>query len=471
MMSKILLIDDNPDRMRIVRESLVDTGLRNAGDPIFNSEKFEIYPKEDSIEDFCKNVRELDSTLLYFMIYEFIEENSIDALFTDLTFNDIDKIGSSSGEKLIKKLLENNLHKDLPIIAYSRKSENQVDLDKDIRAKITYVFVGTEINDAAEIRRKFKQKDINEALIQDKIDFYKENKCLFDLAVICALNKEYRAIKNLINNEGWSKIDRKYDKAYWKNKQTEVILKVALTSMNDNMGMVEATLRTLDLINFSKPKLVAMTGIAGGSKKNGAKLGDVCVAKTIDNWQSGKYKTGGRFDLSPEIKEISIKIKDLIEDCYMKNEKINLVLDKIIKDYGKEKIDELIAEEISSDNNYLKTHIKDRQEKVDFKNLIREKTRLPEFKFVDMMTGSSLVTDEKVIDNSMIQRNRKAFFFDMEGYAVARVSHTKEFDWIVIKAIVDYGNHLKGDDWHEFASLSSAKILYQLSFDILGKSL
>ncbi len=466
---RILLIDDNPERLKIIKQSLAAKNLRHSSiSPIFDNETFEFYPKDQNIDDFCKSVSKLNSIDLYFMIYKYIEDNSIDAIFTDLTFNDDDMIGSSSGEKLINNLLKDNLHQELPIVAYSRKSNKQANLNVNIRAKIKYVFVGTEINDASAIRRKFNQNGLEHEIITDQIKNYRNNKLLFDLAVICALYKEYEAVKTLSKN--WETVNDTIKKTYWENKDKGVILKVALTCMNNEMGMVEASLRTLDLINFTKPKLVAMTGIAGGSKKNQARLGDICVAKTIDNWQSGKYKTGGRFELSPEIKEINIRIKTLIENRYIKDDNMDSIVDGIITSYGKDKINELIKKEIERDIKYLE-NITNIEEKEKFKESIRKEVRLPKFKFVDMMTGASLVADEEIINKGMLERNRKAYAFDMEGYAVARVSYTKEVNWIVIKTIVDYGNDQKDDDWHDFASFSSAKILYHLSFDILNNSL
>ena len=444
---KILLIDDDYKRFKIVQDALFMDANDNEEESIFSEDKYEIFPKEDEAKDFCYFISSNENIDIYFKIFQYIEENNIDILFTDLTFNPGNNIGNSSGEFLIEKLLSDNLHSKLPIIAYSRKSNKQIELKADIRAKITYIPVGAEINDASEIKRKILTEIKNVELIEDKIKEYKNSKYGFDLAIICALNKEYEAVKKL-SEEKWTPVEQNYEISYWKNNESQRILKVALTSMDNNMGMVEATLRTLDLINLTKPKLVAMTGIAGGSKINGARLGDVCVAKTVDNWQSGKYKSGGRIELSPEIRGIDQDIKEIIEK-HIRFKRHKKIIEEIIEKFDKNTIEKLIRAEIKADKKYLK-EIEDENEKEKFEKTIRNKDRLPEFKFMDMMTGSSLVTDEKIISKEMLNRNRKAFFFDMEGYAVARTSHTKNIKWIVIKSIVDYGDHQKGDNWHKF---------------------
>lgn len=462
---KILIIDDDIDRLRVVRDALVNNTLRNGGKPVFD-QNFEAYPKESEFEKFCNKIQTLDEKKLYFEIYKLVEEQNIDIVFTDLSFKVSDKIGSSSGEKLIQNLLNDNLHKELPIVAYSRNTDGAVNLNEAIRSKIVFAYVGSDVDDAIEIRRKFNQV-IVQRLLLDKVEEYKKHKNNYDLAIICALDKEYDAVKSLITDDEWINVDRKYKRAYWEDEKKQIILKIILTSMNNNMGMVEATLRTLELINLAKPVLVAMTGIAGGSKSNEARLGDICAAKTVDNWQSGKYVSGGRFELAPEVKEIAPTIKEIIES-HITDKTQEQIIEDIINEYGQEKVNELITQEIKTEQQYAKKL--NTEEKNKYKHTIRQKDRLPEFKFVDMMTGSSLVADEQIIEQGMLQRNSKAFFFDMEGYAVARVSHTKGCKWIVIKAIVDYGNHQKGDEWHEFASFASAKFLYELSFDILREN-
>ena len=479
----ILIIDDKPNHALALKEALIT--LEYDKNNIFPPTTGEIEKHCKQIENFGKDSDDKNKVQTYFYIVEQIEKYNISAIFLDLNHNSSDASieaglnGQSTGEKLVKNLIKNNIYKKIPIIIYTQYTDTDIKLDPEVRNHVGES--GVICTDGCDFTPKglgtiFNKNDkFNDIKIrlEDKIIEYNKRKYHCDLAIICALDKEYKAAKKLLNNGGDWEVETNddYELGFFKDKDRGLILKVILTSMDDNMGMVEAALRSVNLIEYAKPNIIAMTGIAGGSKDSGAYLGDVCIAKTVDNWQSGKYKEGDRLEISPEIREIGHNIGKEIEKQYKRHDKgKNLVEEFIEKDY-KDKISDLIMKEIEEEQQYIEKNEEkfDEQRIKELKEKIRKKERNPEFKYVDMMTGSSLVANEKTINKEMLNRNRKAFFFDMEGYAVARVASSRNIESIIIKSIVDYGNHLKGDKWHEFACDISAHFLKNVIFDVKQK--
>lgn len=485
----ILLIDDERTNLNAMRGALADIGYKTTC----------IYPMFSEIKDFSSNIRSFakkeEYIQMYFYIVKKIEEYNISAIFLDLNHdnkkaNTTDRPSDeegilSSGEKLALRLISNNLYKNIPITIYTRYATDDLKLKRKIR-----VHVGQHglisLKDvkqnftSKEIYKVFEKKDFKKIRIDDKVEFYLENKtenC--DVGVICALNKEYQSVKNIISS--W-KTEGRYIHAFVEDENSETILNIILTSMGDHMGMVEASLRSVDLIDYAKPKYIGMSGIAGGNKNAGACLGDVAIAESIDNWQSGKYSSkegADRIEITPDPRSIPVTVKDILDDMgrHAEETKIPLIA-KIINDYGVEKLIYLIDEEIEQDKKYIQEINKnknlnknDKERKIKkINDDMRGKFKYPEIKVRDMMTGSSLVANERIINEEMENRNRKAFFFDMEGYAVAYIATSKRLDGaIIIKSIVDYGNHMKGDKWHKFACDASAQVLIDLMMIVKSK--
>lgn len=478
----ILVIDDIGDHIKAVQKALVKCGYSTNN----------IYPKKNDIVKHSQMIRnfaiEEKYTDMYFYIVKLIEKNKISAIFLDLNHDKdkattSDKPKHSSGEKLVKSLISNHLYK-IPIVIYSRYAKDNLELDSAVELHVgmegvlsmedVTSFTSTEVYDSFtnEVNR-FDKKRVDTKVIE-----YSKRKYNCDVAIVCALTKEYQSVKNIIDI--W-KTDGRYDHAFIEDEKSGTILKVVLTSMGDYMGMVEASYRSVNLIDYAKPKYLGMSGIAGGNKNSGAYLGDICIAENLDNWQSGKYsnKNGEHIEISPEYRSIPEIIKDILEDMGRAETETKIpLIAKIIHEFGIKELESLIDEEIIQDKEYIKKIKKDntlgKEEKAQkiqkIEDNIRRKLNYPEIKVKDMMTGSSLVANERIITEEMENRNRKAFFFDMEGYAVARIATSKKLDGaVVIKSIVDYGNHMKGDKWHNFACDASAKVLIDLMMVVKAK--
>ena len=69
--------------------------------------------------------------------------------------------------------------------------------------------------------------------------------------------------------------------------------------------------------------------------------------------------------------------------------------------------------------------------------------------------------------NAFKQDNRKIQALDMEGYALYLTAFTLEKKALWVKAISDYADNDKNDDYHEFASRASATFLYQFFREML----
>lgn len=86
---------------------------------------------------------------------------------------------------------------------------------------------------------------------------------------------------------------------------------------------------------------------------------------------------------------------------------------------------------------------------------------------IGSMASGSFVVKDPVYMQSLLARTSKLLALDMEAYGVASATmmcstafaHT---NWLVIKSVVDYADTNKNDDWHAYASFTSAKFVHSM---------
>jgi len=246
----------------------------------------------------------------------------------------------------------------------------------------------------------------------------------FDLAIICALdNPELSEVLKLDWNWQQPKpIDDHtfiYEGSFSvKDKQ----YKVCATHLS-RMGMVATTNKATSIINILRPKVIVMTGICGGIKKN-TDFGDVIFAECVWDYQSGKMKLeGGKsvFEISPHQIMASTEVRSKME---------LLKADKNI---------------ISELNN-------------DFKG---NKADNPKLLLGPVATGAAVVADATYVD-VIVSQNRKVLGIEMEIYglysAVENTSGEKP-KVFALKSVCDFADVDKDDDYQTYCSYMSANVL------------
>lgn len=273
-MCNILIIDDNDEKIN----ELIDALKERMTDEF----DFHIYPKKGESKKFSDEITLLakpdkrDS--LYNFIKKKVEENSINVLILDFYLdpyeNDIN-IDRTDGYALLMKIREGtDKFSKIPIYSYTW-AQQQLDKTKGLVApgKLQGHIIKSEnlIDDISE--RVLYNMDFESI----KYNEIKET----DIAVICALSAELKAVRDLKLEWTEITIDKKL---YYRGKLGKYNV---IATSEDKMGMPEAASLATRVIDIFNPKYVVMTGIAAGLDPSNQSFLDLLIPERIFNWQSG----------------------------------------------------------------------------------------------------------------------------------------------------------------------------------------
>ena len=254
----------------------------------------------------------------------------------------------------------------------------------------------------------------------------------YDIAVICALPEEVDEISRSLENVERIRKDEDeeiYYRGYWQIPEKKI--KVVFGSANQ-MGMVAATsLATKMIYNFI-PRYLVMTGIAAGTDSKKMSYGDVVVASTAWDYRAGK-------DIREEEEPEHLNtIKPFTIDTSF----INWV------------------RELAEDEECLRK-IKD-----DFRGKKPDTTL--KLLYGSVVSGASVVTDAEIVKGILKEQSRDILALEMEIYGVyyaANWAIRPRPKVIALKSISDFADKHKADDYHQYASYTSAKVFEKLAKD------
>lgn len=250
----------------------------------------------------------------------------------------------------------------------------------------------------------------------------------YDIAVICALAEELEFVRHgLTNVEEFDLPDDDYIffKGYYENQNKKI--RVVVTQ-STHMGMVPAsTLATRLIYNFA-PRYIVMTGIAAGIKGK-VNMGDAIVAEYVWDYGAGKEAIDG-------------------EEAIHKNTIQQVQLDTQISN---------MVRRLSADTKGLAEIKKQFQGiKPDYELRLHMGA---------VATGASVIANPEKV--KLIQEQiRDVIAIEMEIFGVyyaARWAVSPQPKYIAIKSICDFADQKKDDDFHRYASFTSAKIFEKLA--------
>lgn len=288
--------------------------------------------------------------------------------------------------------------------------------------------------------------------INDKLEYLivwgnspgEERKFKYDVAILTAVSREKAAVEQL--SESWKRVPLKEDstvyyECIWEKGEKQI--KVVTTSLMQ-MGMVPAAaISTKMIYNFS-PRYLIMPGIAGGVKDE-YEIGDIIVPREVKDYCSGKYATPNDKEGSEEAKVNPLK--------YFIPTATSISTDTdIINKFG---------------NSFREALIKIHSQWTDNAKYI-----IPTIRNGYMASGDSVVQNSAVIDTMIKNHLRNADALDMEAYGMyyaAQQAIKPKPTPICMKAISDFANKEKLDDYQAYAAYVSAQfmkyfILNELSF-------
>ncbi|MBD0684358.1 hypothetical protein CGA22_07450 [Pseudomonas sp. PSB18] len=255
-----------------------------------------------------------------------------------------------------------------------------------------------------------------------------------DLCIYVALEEELASIKNLPVD--WVPIkvahdDARYYKTQFKRGKTSLDVVVVASP---EMGMPIAAVFAAKLIHTFRPKYLGIAGICAGVHTK-SKMGDVLVADPCFDLGSGKWTLDKK---DGELKFLPALYQRRLDDTLRTN--ISLQGDN-----------KLLLENIWKGFHYSKP--KDH----------------PEVIVGPMGSGGSVLQALEMMEQAR-ERHKNLIGIEMESYSVftaCEFASAPKPRCFSMKAVCDFGDSKKADDYHDYAAYVSASFLYEFALEHL----
>lgn len=402
-MLKILIVEDNTEKLRNILKVI--------------DEKCGI-PSE--LVD-----HEIDST----SIRRKLKEYHYDLLIVDIAIPDTksDFIDPQGGIKLIREILERDHFKTpshiVGLTALDDAFKNAVeDFSSSTISVIRYSDMDSEweeiLTSGISQWQKAKLSSLNI-----------EIKYKYDVAIITAVEVEFKAVKEL--SENWSRVRFPGDSSiYLETTFTEggQLFRVIAGCMSQ-MGMIASSVLCMKIIYNFRPKYIFMPGIAASLKnRSDHGYGDVFVID--ESWDGGAGKIGkeenGEYKFEKNASHLRLD-SDLSEKIRMLKNNAGLL--RSIKDSYKSS---------AVPNTELKIHVG------------------------SVVSVAGVVANEN-ISQELKTQDRKLLGLEMEAYGVYYASQNcgnpKPFP-MALKSICDFADSEKSDSYQNYAAFTSAQVMY-----------
>lgn len=239
---------------------------------------------------------------------------------------------------------------------------------------------------------------------------------LIDFAIVTAIKTERLAVLKAFEIDEDKDRIRIDHRTYWSKRLLledgqfyEIIVAQAL-----EMANVSAAILTNDMLHHWKPGAVLMVGIAASAKPETKQhLGNLVVGKEVYYYETGKLTAEGKL---PEPKQIPVDAT---------------LLDRV---------------QALPDSDF--SILAERPDSTD---------KSPSVELGVIASGDNVIADATVRDE-ISAANRKIMAIEMEGYGVISAAWQSfaQVRCLVIRALCDYADSNKNDEWHAYAAAVAA---------------
>jgi nucleoside phosphorylase len=213
------------------------------------------------------------------------------------------------------------------------------------------------------------------------------------------------------------------------------------------MGNTHAAVRTFQLLSAFNPDCLFLIGVAGGiyDKKEKMRLGDIVVAKDVIAYEYEKViKTFKDLNMARR-NAFKTKSSDKRPESHSCSNDLIRYANELRKIYEK-KADDFVKGIHKNAENY---RMKSRKHPRVFSDIIA--------------SGNKVIADENSLKSIQDLHSKiRAVEMEGEGVLVAARDHPSKLDVLVVKAISDYANRKKSDDYKQTASKNAAQFTYEL---------
>ena len=210
-------------------------------------------------------------------------------------------------------------------------------------------------------------------------------------------------------------------------------LKVVAASAHQ-MGMTAAAVLSMKIQKHFRPRYLVMTGIAAGVAEGDGNPGDILIADQTWDYQSGKNTIiRGKEVFQPEPR--SIPLNTGLKERFLQLASTRVWLDEIKREYP------------------------------------RQTPSSPIQLLVGPVASGDTVVQNKTIVEDLKDRNRKLIGIDMETYGVFYAAENcpqPRPTPISMKAICDFANAQKTDDFQHYAAYTSARYFHRYALNTLS---
>lgn len=404
-MIKILVIDDTEQKVSFIKSVIVDN--------------CNISDESIDVATSINSGRKL------------LSENDYDLLLLDLVLplTDGEEPDRDEGPKFIDEIYTNEqIIVPNQIIGLTQFDECYFDLKERFEDKVWSLLKYEQSKN--DWRIKLQNKIIHLRKSKEVLQNSIINKDKYDIAVICALQDEFTQFKIAFNKSEWSKIN-------YPQVPFELYSGIIHTGYGNTLkiisgcvgrpGMSATSILSTSMFNLFKVDYLFMTGFCAGFKSEDISIGDIVIAESIQDYSAGKLKDDetGNFKLLKELQQIPAS--------YELTSKINTFL--------------------SEEDHLAKINTSLRKA-----NLLSSRDNITAL-LAPTVCGPFVVTSETLMDNLKTD-SRKLKSLDMEGFGLYLTSHILNKKCLWIKAIADFANSNKGDEYHKMCSYASAAFLY-----------
>lgn len=361
-----------------------------------------------------------------------LRERNYDIMILDIHLpqTDCSEPLSDGGMKLLKELKESRTMSVfypryvISVSGHKDSTEAFANTEGVIHTAIDYDPSNTDWEQALAVRVETVIAIVSNTTIRRAYDY--------DIAVICALKEEIDVIAEGL--QGVTEINVEYDDDIYHTGYFEKDgQKIRVVFSNaSQMGMVAAASLATKMINNFIPKYIVMTGITGGAKPEKMNYGDIIVASKAWDYRAGK-------DIKKE------------EEHLHRNSIDQKTIDATLLGYCRRLQNDTVA-------------LNSIQE--SFKHGKNPETKL-KLLIGPIASGASVVTDPEIVEEIINNQDRDVLGIEMEIYGMYYAAYcglSPKPKFIALKSVSDFADQAKNDDFHAYASYTSAK-----AFEILAK--
>jgi nucleoside phosphorylase len=407
-MIKILIADDKE-----IKRNVLHALLQNECN-IPNEQIYEVSSINDARNLLCSNVYDLVILDLVMPNYSGEEPNKDDAP------NFIDEIYSNPSIKMPNQIIG--------LTAYAEEFDSMKTRFED---KLWYLVHYEEGH--VDWKGKIKNKVFH--LIKSKKQIYQSiiNRNKYDIGIVCALQEEYDQLLKAFGNKWEYKNIEEFPlpfKVCHITTSYGVELSICAIKVG-KPGMVATSIVSTMICNTFHVDKIFMTGFAAGFHNSDLRLGDIVIAKNVQDYSAGKLVQDDR----------SAEYKLLRE--------INVI-------QASEKLLSL-ASTIASDSACMSFI----QKKMKGLNIYKGRDII-QATIAPSVCGPFVIASEKAIQTITNSSDRKLQSLDMEGFGLYMTAYYNKCDCLWIKGISDFADTKKGDDYHTHCAFASALFLFKM---------